>query len=234
MALWERLRARPLPAQEWELLVDGHPSSGEQRATGMAWDPEGIRWPAIAAGCTLDGAALGADEWAQLHAAGHLDDHEVDLLVAAVAHLSARTVRAGLENRLHADPVFALEMAYCGPRGIPHSVFAGWSEHDRDAALSWLAWSREVCASCGTHPAEWDPSRGGDRHAYGSGLHHCPGCEARHRGERDLAKARPGEVRAGTTVVLIPAPAAEEAPGGDDATDTGTDTQRPVSTRGGG
>lgn len=94
-------------------------------------------------------------------------------------------------------------MRYCGPRGIPHSTFKAWDPHSQDAALSWLTWSESACPSCGTRPEEWDPKRGGDRHAYHADFTHCRGCEVRAGAEDRLSKAKAGEFRRGTTVALL-------------------------------
>lgn len=99
-------------------------------------------------------------------------------------------------------------MEYCGPRGLAHDEFLQWSPHARDAALSWLVWSREACSSCGTRPDEWNPERGGHLHAYEAVRHVCRGCEVRARAEKDLAKDAEkgvkGGVRGGTSIVLVP------------------------------
>ncbi|GGV02463.1 hypothetical protein GCM10010211_82250 [Streptomyces albospinus] len=34
-----------------------------------------------------------------------------------------------------------------------------------------------MCPECQTRLAEWDPQRGGDRHAYVTDTLRCPGCE---------------------------------------------------------
>jgi hypothetical protein len=70
-------------------------------------------------------------------------------------------------------------MAYCGPLGIPLSVFLGWPEDDQDAALQWQAREHQKCSGCGTHPSEWNPSEGGSRQAYRAALEMCPGCATR-------------------------------------------------------
>lgn len=78
-------------------------------------------------------------------------------------------------------------MGYCGPRGIPHSVFLGrvvrpgtdptWLQSDREDALAWQAHENRRCGSCGTHPDEWDE----DKSAYHAHLHQCKGCRQRQR-----------------------------------------------------
>jgi hypothetical protein len=78
-------------------------------------------------------------------------------------------------------------MAYCGPRGIPLSVFLGravrpgedpqWLPSDRDDALAWQAFENRRCRSCGTHPDEWAE----DKMAYHAHLHECRGCRQRER-----------------------------------------------------
>lgn len=102
---------------------------------------------------------------------------------------------------------FALEMGYCGPRGIPHWHFLGgpnvWTQHDRDAALWWLVHERERCGSCGTRPREWDPKQGGDLRAYEPKTEDCRGCAALARGEADLEhEKKERRAPAGAKVVL--------------------------------
>ena len=81
-------------------------------------------------------------------------------------------------------------MAYCGPRGIPLSEFLSWDEADQDAALAWQAYEARRCRSCGTHPDEWDPTKGGRRDAYTAEVVICPGCR-----ELDLARERQSDTK---------------------------------------
>lgn len=53
-------------------------------------------------------------------------------------------------------------MDYCGPRGLPHSVFLGWDDLDQAKALAWQQHSAQTCPGCGFHPDLTDPDRGGD------------------------------------------------------------------------
>lgn len=46
-------------------------------------------------------------------------------------------------------------MDYCGPAGIPHSVFVGWDADDQDKALAWLTDQQSRCPQCGSRPEEW-------------------------------------------------------------------------------
>lgn len=82
-------------------------------------------------------------------------------------------------------------MAYCGPRGIPHSHFLGgppaWTDEDRDKALAWSERERQTHHKCGTRRDEWDPDRGGRRDAYDYLPDVCPGCEALERAEAVLS-----------------------------------------------
>lgn len=77
-------------------------------------------------------------------------------------------------------------MAYCGPRGIPLSVFLGrvagpgdpvWLPEDRAAALGWQAFENRRCGRCGTHPDEWSE----DQFAYHAHLTECTGCRQMQR-----------------------------------------------------
>lgn len=73
-------------------------------------------------------------------------------------------------------------MELCHTYGMPHSQLMGagdgrWTALDRAKALAWLAYTRAVCGGCGTRMDEWRPELGGDRFAYVTDSHTCPGCE---------------------------------------------------------
>lgn len=80
-------------------------------------------------------------------------------------------------------------MAYCGERGIPHSVFLEWDDEDRAKALAWKIEQSLKCPSCGTAQWEWEE----DKFAYDPVEEICPGCERKDlvRDDPDY-KARPG------------------------------------------
>ena len=77
-------------------------------------------------------------------------------------------------------------MAYCGPRGIPLSVFLGrvvrpgvdseWTPGDRAAALDWAAYEGQRCQGCGTHPDEWETPASFHAHPV-----KCRGCQGQQR-----------------------------------------------------
>jgi hypothetical protein len=79
-------------------------------------------------------------------------------------------------------------MGYCGPRGIPLSVFLGrkvhpgvdpeWTAADREDALAWADFEARRCTSCGTHPDEWAEDR---QTAYHAHLKECRGCTQQRR-----------------------------------------------------
>ncbi len=89
-------------------------------------------------------------------------------------------------------------MDYCGPAGIPHSHFLGgplvWHQDDRDKALVWQQRHYELCQSCGTRHADFDPEQGGHPRAFVATIKGCPGCatieNARERMEK---KVGPGD-----------------------------------------
>lgn len=58
-----------------------------------------------------------------------------------------------------------------------HSEFLRKSKDDRDKAINLHLWEKQACNTCGTRPEEWDPERGGNRHAYSAALGHCRGCQ---------------------------------------------------------
>jgi hypothetical protein len=103
-------------------------------------------------------------------------------------------------------------MGYCGPRGIPLSVFLGrvvrpgvdaeWLPSDREDALAWQAHENRRCGSCGTHRDEWAE----DKTAYHAHLDECPGCKQRQRlAQSDKAR----EATEGVSAVLAHGSAAE-------------------------
>lgn len=82
-------------------------------------------------------------------------------------------------------------MAYCGPRGIPHSEFLLWPVDDQAKALGWLAEDRHRCSECGTAAWEWEE----DHHAYRAEAYVCLGCLAlgsERKANEKTAKDTPG------------------------------------------
>lgn len=75
-------------------------------------------------------------------------------------------------------------MAYCGPKGIPLSVFLSWSEDDQDAALQWQAHESQRCPQCGTHPDVWRE----DWNAMAPEPKRCRGCQLVAGKRRELSK----------------------------------------------
>lgn len=83
-------------------------------------------------------------------------------------------------------------MAYCGPRGIDLDEFLERSTYSQAAALAWQAHESQRCSGCGTHPDDWDESKGGKRHAWQAVIRNCEGCVRTEMvGRTDEAK-RPG------------------------------------------
>lgn len=80
-------------------------------------------------------------------------------------------------------------MAYCGPRGIPLSVFLSWPQDDQQAALAWQLHENRRCRDCGTHPEDWprDPKK----HRHHVEIHRCEGC-ARLQQVADTDRYRKG------------------------------------------
>jgi hypothetical protein len=89
---------------------------------------------------------------------------------------------------------------------VPYeSGFLAWPEHDQDHALAREIHERESCGGCGTHPAVWDPARGGHPQALIASTYTCPGCKALVRKRREV-ESWPDLARDGVSVVLIPNP----------------------------
>ncbi len=60
-------------------------------------------------------------------------------------------------------------MDYCGPAGIPHSVFLGrvvapdepyWLPEDRRKVLEWQGYKSGLCGKCGVYRPAWMDDRG--------------------------------------------------------------------------
>lgn len=82
-------------------------------------------------------------------------------------------------------------MAYCGPKGIPHSEFLTWPIDDQAKALGWQSEQNQVCNGCGTSGWEWERNR----RAYTAAPFVCMGCMALEQGRtanEDQAKKTPG------------------------------------------
>jgi hypothetical protein len=94
---------------------------------------------------------------------------------------------------------------------MPHSRFHGgdgtWSPTDRAKALAYRALVRGTCPDCGTRTDEWDEDTGGDRFAYVTATHRCPGCELIAH-ERDHVPD--GQHGYGVKVGLLPRAAYEQ------------------------
>ena len=114
-----------------------------------------------------------------------------------------------------ADGRLRAELALCHDWGIPHSRFLGWPEIDQDKALAYADYHAGVCKGCGTRAEEWEPERGGDRHAYVASTMTCPGCQVRGDLERQLADS--GYEVSGRYVVLLPKADAERRAAARDA-----------------
>lgn len=78
----------------------------------------------------------------------------------------------------------------CAEYHMFHSEFLARSASDRDKSIWWHVRKRQACPSCGTRPEEWDPDKGGYRHAYRAEALQCDGCQRRERAEQDLARSK--------------------------------------------
>lgn len=104
----------------------------------------------------------------------------------------------------------------CEAYRISHSHFLGgppvWTQTDRDKAVWHLLWKRRTCPSCGTHPDEWDPEKGGDPNAYAVGEHYCEGCHRLQVGQDAADKrAEKGEKPLKGTSLRLQPPKPKEA-----------------------
>lgn len=101
-----------------------------------------------------------------------------------------------------------LELQVCEVYRIPHSHFLGgppvWTQTDRDKAIWHQIHKRQTCPSCGTHPDDWDPDKGGDLNAWVAGEHHCKGCQRLQVAQErtDKRAERGDKPLKGTTITL--------------------------------
>lgn len=93
----------------------------------------------------------------------------------------------------------------CEHYRIRHSEFLGWDRDDRDKALAWHLHQSQTCPDCHTRPEEWDPARGGHRHAYHAEIRPCPGC-AVAAGAIEALQTRREQGHHGLHLVLAPTP----------------------------
>lgn len=112
--------------------------------------------------------------------------------------------------RVRGDGRLRAELAYCVPKGIPHSAFLAWPVDDQDKALAWLAEQSLYCPRCHTREDEWDPKQGGDRTAYVAEPHRCPGCETLAQAQREMSRFAEDDDMLGVSLHLIPRPDEDE------------------------
>lgn len=101
-------------------------------------------------------------------------------------------------------------MDYCGPQGIPHSVFLKWKEEDQDKALAWVVHNRLKCGRCGTVTSDWLDEAGMDREPppYVAVTELCVGCQIL----KDRIGEIPEEMRSQYHVFLVPREVADGNP----------------------
>ena len=92
------------------------------------------------------------------------------------------------------DQVFAMQVAWCTDKGIPHSQFLDWSVEDQQKVMASLLEERSRCKSCGTSEWEWES----DRFAYSAAQHICNGCMRLDAANEDSNRSP------GAKMVLVP------------------------------
>lgn len=93
-------------------------------------------------------------------------------------------------------------MAYCGPRGIPRSIFLGrpwpapgepmWTEDDTDVVIAWQRDQAERCPRCGTKPSDWPVDEEGrllPDPPLDAVVHECIGCGLIHDKRKELEES---------------------------------------------
>ena len=105
-------------------------------------------------------------------------------------------------KRISAEDKFRLELDYCVPKGIPHSVFLDWEEYDQDKALAWMIEDRTRCQRCGTKPTEWLDKEGYEVEPppYHATDRRCYGCATLD----DHRSRIPSELRSSIDAYLVP------------------------------
>lgn len=191
-----RLRLVGLEPAAFDALVAQHPAPGED--PGAPWDVDGLA-PALIGACLAEPDGLDPaeiwDEWAEPDAHAVLD---------ACLRLCLPGTVDPAWIRLDREPRLAAEMDYCGPRGIPHSVFLGWDRADQAKALAWQARHQATCQGCGTRRDQWKRNRD----AFEPVEDRCPGCDVIRLTEKQLP---PEALEQGVHVRLIPARDDDEA-----------------------
>jgi hypothetical protein len=80
-----------------------------------------------------------------------------------------------------------------------------WTEVDRAKAIAFTLEKAERCVMCGTAEWEWDPERGGHKHAYEAVTKFCMGCYMK------AVLSRDDDQSDGQTIELLPTSGREAA-----------------------
>ncbi|WP_438491882.1 hypothetical protein [Streptomyces asiaticus] len=89
--------------------------------------------------------------------------------------------------------------------------------------MAWRQWQHTLCPECRTRADEWNPTKGGHRHAYVTDTVRCPGCELIAQ-ERD--QVPDGRAGYGIKITLLPRQAYEALHRGDPRKEPTTATGR--------
>lgn len=145
------VEVRGIPRADLALLVDEYPPRpGDPGPWNEATFPA-----ALISACTdldLRSAAVLAE-----------DTDLGDDVTATCLRLSQPGALQWARDRIATDPRLAAELAYCAPRGIPHSMFLSWPGRDQDLAITWAEAQADRCPGCGvpssdmTDPGAWRP-----------------------------------------------------------------------------
>lgn len=209
-ACYEDVTVRALPRGDMEALIAAHPPADQQ--SGLAWDPESFPPALLAAAVEFaDGEVWSEADWRDMTSGGGpLALGEVSELFDAAYSLNKRVVDLRVGRLFDIDATFEAEMALCERYQISYSHFTGgpavWTQADRDKALAYRIRKAETCPNCGTRPDEWNPDKGGHRHAYLPTIEIDPGCEQRQRKEAEL-QTDAWKNQKGAYVALRPNPA---------------------------
>jgi hypothetical protein len=193
----DTLALAPVGRDVFDRIAHDHPAGADR--PGSLVDVEAMG-PALLSAAAVDpllseqDARTVLDEWP----AG-----EVDALLEEVFALVPSDPVDRAWWRLERDTALRLEMDYCAPLALPHSVFLGststvWTGHDRELALAWELRRRATCPGCGTRPDEWER----DREAYIPDVRGPDkGCEVKQMTESQLSDE---DRKAGVHVILEP------------------------------
>lgn len=89
-----------------------------------------------------------------------------------------------------------MELDYCVPKGIPHSVFLDWDPVDQDKVIAWTMEKNSKCPDCGTEISAWLDSSGRPLvpEPYVAEANYCRGCATVEDMREELKRQDPDRI----------------------------------------